>query len=450
MALLSQLFKRPAYHGGVEVYGPRRPLAEPITRIQPPETVVIPLSQHIGAPAKPVVEAGAEVEVGSVLGEPQGFVSTYIHSSVKGVVKGLVTLGRPGGGRVSAVEIQVSADQPERSSREVDWDRLSGFTPEEIKDKVLKAGIVGMGGAGFPTHVKLSPPKDKPIDSVIVNACECEPYLAADSRLVVEAAPELLAGLRLAMQAVGAKKGYIAFEADRVEGIKLLRQLTADFADVEVKVLPPKYPQGSEKHLIKSVLGRTVPLGALPMEVGALVQNVATLISIYRAVLYDEPVTHRVVTVNGGAVANPSNFLVPIGVPIRVLLEAAGWSEEDCAKVVLGGPMMGKTAPSLEEPVTKTTSGVLALRQAELGPTEPSPCIRCGRCLAACPMGLYPGYIAEAGIHNDLEAAEKAGAMACLECGCCAYSCPGNRPLVQEIREAKLKIRQNQQERKGS
>lgn len=449
MAAVFGLFKQRPYNGGVVVHGPNRPVASEITPLTGVSQVLIPLSQHIGAPAKPVVKVGDEVQVGTVLGEPQGFVSTYIHSSVTGLVKELVSLGRPGGSSVTAVRIEVtgSSDALPLGEPKLSLDEVS---PEVIRDKVLKAGIVGMGGAGFPTHVKLAPPADKPVDSVLVNACECEPYLAADSRLLVERAQDLLWGLKLAMKAVGAQKGYIGLEEDRTEGVNLLLDLTATEPEIQVVVLPSKYPQGSEKHLIKSVLDRTVPLGALPSEVGALVQNVASLIAIYEAVIYDKPLTHRVMTVNGGGVSRPGNFLAPIGTSIRELLEAAGWSEEDTAKVILGGPMMGKTAPNLDEPVTKTTSGILALAQAELAREERSACIRCGRCLAACPMGLYPGYIAEAGGKGLLDAAEKAGAMACLECGCCSFSCPGRRPLVQEIREAKLKIRQNQRERKGN
>ncbi|NLY56629.1 MAG: electron transport complex subunit RsxC [Firmicutes bacterium] len=447
MGAVLNLFKRPAYKGGVEIHGPVRPLSEPITTLAPTDEVVIPLLQHIGAPAKPVVAPGDEVRIGSVIGEPTAFVSTYIHASVAGRVKEITTIRRPGGATIPAVVIETAADQQaEPTGEATDWRELS---PEEIRDRVRKAGIVGMGGAGFPTHIKLAPPPDKPIDSVLVNACECEPYLSADSRLVIENPTELVAGLRVAMRAVGAQKGYLAFEADRLDSIQAVRAVIKDASDIEVVVLPSKYPQGSEKHLIKSVLGRTVPLGALPSAVGALVQNVATLIAVFRAVTYGEPVTRRVVTVNGGAVSKPANYLVPIGVPIQALLEASGWREDECVRVVLGGPMMGRTASALSEVVTKTTSGVLALTAAEIGSLETSPCIRCGRCLTACPMGLYPGYIADAGVAGALDAAEKAGALACLECGSCAYSCPGKRPLVQQIREIKFKLQQRQRERKG-
>lgn len=447
MGAVLNFLKRPSYKGGVEVHGPVRPLSEPITLLAPTDEVVIPLAQHIGAPAKPVVAPGDEVRIGSVIGEPTAFVSTYIHSSVAGTVKDVITLRRPGGVTLPAVVIESDSDPHSEPAAELkDWLQLS---PDEIRDRVLKAGIVGMGGAGFPTHVKLAPPKDKPIDSVLVNACECEPYLSADSRLVIEKPTELVVGLRLAMQAVGAKKGYLAFEADRADSIRAVREVVKDANDVKVVVLPPKYPQGSEKHLIKSVLGRTVPLGALPSAVGALVQNVATLIAIFRAVAYGEPLTKRVVTVNGGGVSKPANYLVPIGVPIKTLLEASGWQESECARVVIGGPMMGRTATDLSEVVTKTTSGVLALTAGEIGSLEASPCIRCGRCLTACPMGLYPGYIADAGVAGAIDAAEKAGALACLECGSCAYSCPGKRPLVQQIREIKMKTLQRQRERKG-
>ncbi len=449
MAAVFRFFNQRPYKGGVVVDGPERPLSEPITRLATPQTVLIPLAQHIGAPAKPVVQPGDPVELGTVIGEPQGFISTYIHSSVTGVVKDLVTLGRPGGRDIPAVLIE--ATEQAEIVREQPLVKYSPqITASEIRTKVLHAGIVGMGGAGFPTHVKLTPPDDQPIDSVLVNACECEPYLSADSRLLLEQAPELLAGLRLAMQAVGASQGYIGLEADRVETIQVLQELLGDDATIGVVVLPSKYPQGSEKHLIKSILNRTVPLGALPSSVGALVQNVATLIAVYYGVIYDQPLTHRVVTVNGGAVRKPGNFLVPVGTAIAEVLAAAEWEPDAAARVILGGPMMGKTAPSLAEPVTKTTSGILALTPDELARGERSVCIRCGRCLQSCPMGLYPGYIAEASLNEDLAAAEKAGALACLECGCCAFSCPGRRPLVQEIREAKLKIQQNQRERKGN
>ncbi len=407
----------------------------PIERLPLPEVLYIPLSQHTGAPAKPLVKKKDKVKRGTKIGEIQGFISANVHSPVSGTVKGIGPWYHPLGKKQDVVIIEVEGDEPEEGvGEERDVDKLS---KEELVEAVKEAGIVGLGGAAFPTHVKLSPPK--PIDTVILNGAECEPYLTSDYRIMMEMPEKVIEGARIIKRILEPERVIVGIEDNKPDAAERIKEVAARENWIEVVLLKTKYPQGSEKQLIYALTGRQVPSGGLPFDVGVLVQNVGTCVAIYEAVRYKKPLYERVVTVTGG-VNEPKNLMVPIGTPVKNLIDYAGGAKGEIGKVIFGGPMMGLAQLSLDVPVIKGTSGVLVQLKQEVFAGEERGCIRCASCVDVCPMGLVPVMMAnviEAGKH---EMAEKLGVLDCIECGCCAYVCPTKRNLVQYFKYAKREI----------
>ncbi|MHB8844656.1 MAG: electron transport complex subunit RsxC [Nitrospirota bacterium] len=404
-----------------------------------PKRVVIPLSQHIGAPTKPLVVIGQEVKKGEKIGESGGFVSAPVHATVSGKVAAIGNFPHSLGMDVTAVVIESDGKDEWVAGMKETKDYML-LSPDELKKMVSEAGIVGMGGATFPTHVKLSPPKEKPIDVVILNGAECEPYLTSDHRLMLEKSTEIVEGLRILMRILNVRKGYIGIEANKPDAVEAMKKAAAGATDVEVFAVQVKYPQGAEKMLIKAIANRTVPAGGLPMDVGVVVQNVGTAAAIYDAVRFGKPLIERYVTVTGRGVKDPKNFLARIGTPFSQLIEEAGGLTDDAAKVIAGGPMMGMSQYTLDVPVIKGTSGILILPKAEVSTKSYGPCIRCARCIDACPMHLQPsliGLFIEKGHYED---AKDYNLMDCFECGSCTFVCPANRPMVQWVKRAKREL----------
>lgn len=431
--------------GGVHPSENKISAAEPIRQAGLPKQAVFSLYQHIGAPAKPVVAKGDIVKVGTLLAEADGFVSAPIYSSVSGKVNKIDALVDASGYRRPAIFIDVEGDEWEenidRSSNLITLNDLPDLKPEDIVAKIKNAGIVGMGGATFPCHVKLTPPKGTVAECVIVNAVECEPYLTADHRLMLEKGDEILVGLDLIMKAVGVQKGYIGIENNKPDAIKLLTEKARRYPNIEVVPLKVKYPQGGEKQLIAAITGREVPAPpAIPINVGAVVQNVGTVYAIYEAVMKNKPLFERVITVTGKGLKNPSNLLARIGTPMSQLIEECGGLPEDSGKIIGGGPMMGKTLMNLDVPVCKGSSGLLILNEKESRRSEEQPCIRCAKCVSACPMGLEPYLLAKVSSLRNWELAEDNGIVSCIECGSCQFTCPSARPLLDNIRMGKTTV----------
>jgi electron transport complex protein RnfC len=426
------------FEGGLHPPGGKGPTEKlAVEKMAVPSEVVIPLSQHIGAPAKAAVEAGAEVKMGQMVGEPSGFISAAIHASVSGKVKAVEPrVGMMGVDIMSVVIENDGQDTPADIKGLGDGWKEAG--PDELKVKVASAGIVGMGGATFPTVVKLSPPAAKPIDTVILNGAECEPMLTADHRLMLESTEEVIRGLNIVLKILGAKRGIIGVEENKPDAIEAVRKAAG--SDIEVMVLKVKYPQGAEKQLISACLGRIVPSLGLPMDVGVVVHNVGTAKAISDAVVHGRPLIERIVTVSGSAAKRPANLLVRVGTPISEVIELTGGVQGSLGKLIVGGPMMGIAQRTDEAPVTKATSGILLFSQDEVSTEDPLPCIRCGRCIRSCPMRISPTDIATFSRKQMLEEAEAADALDCMECGTCAYGCPSAIPLVQEIRLGKALI----------
>ncbi len=406
-----------------------------------PKQVIIPLGQHIGAPAQALVKKGDLVKVGTLLAKAGGFVSANIHSSVSGKVNKIDNVLDASGYKKPAVYIDVEGDEWEESiDRSEDLVKECSLSPKEIIDKIAQAGIVGLGGATFPTQVKLMPPPGSKPEIVIINAVECEPYLTSDHSLMMEKGEQILVGVSILMKAVNVSKAVIGIENNKPDAIAHLSKLAAGYKGIEVMPLKVRYPQGGEKQLIDAVIKRQVKSGALPISTGAIVQNVGTAYAIYEAVQKNKPLFERVVTVTGKAVAKPSNLLVRIGTPIANLIEAAGGLPENTGKIIGGGPMMGKALISADVPVTKGSSGVLLLTREESVRKPMSNCIRCAKCVNACPMGLVPSLLMNATEFKNWELAEKNHITDCIECGSCSYTCPANRPLLDNIRFGKGKV----------
>lgn len=404
-----------------------------------PEQVVIPISQHIGAPAAAVVAKGDKVVVGQVIAKAAGFVSANIHSSVSGTVASLDPVLDSTGYKKPAITITVEGDEwSAEIDRSPDLKKDINLSAEEIVAKVNEAGIVGLGGATFPSHVKLSVPKGKKADVLIINGVECEPYLTSDHRLMLEKADELMVGISILKKALGVERALIGVENNKPDAIAHLKQIAAGYTGIEVYALKVKYPQGGEKQLIKALINREVPSGGLPIDVGTVVHNVGTAFAVYEAVQKNKPLVERVVTVTGKKLENPGNFIVRIGSPISKLIEAVGGLPDDTAKVVNGGPMMGKALSTIEAPVTKGTSGVILFPANEsLRPEVQPSCIRCGKCISACAMGLEPYLLIRLSQRKMTERMEEERILDCMECGSCSYVCPANLPLLDYIRLGK-------------
>lgn len=418
----------------------------PIEILPTPEKLVLPLLQHVGEPCTPVVKPKQSVAFGEMIGSGKAFVSASLHSPVAGIIQKMEVTTLANGRHMQAMVIRSQGEQ--LTGQEL-WDKLFGggwpqksyqtLEPQVINDAIHNSGIVGLGGAAFPTHVKIIPSNKKPIDTLVVNGCECEPYLTTDFRLMLEAPEAIVAGTQLAARAVGAKKAYVGIEDNKLEAVSALRR-AATGAGISIAVLHTKYPQGSEKHLIKALLNREVPLGGLPSDIGVAMTNVATMTSVARGVMRGIPLTHRVVSVTGGGIVQPKNLLVPIGVSMGTLIEYCGGLRKTAARIVAGGPMMGFAFTNPDTPVTKGTSGITILTHEEIRRTEKTICIRCGRCADVCPMKLIPTKLAMASRFKDVILARKYNIMACFECGSCAFICPAGLPLVQNIRTGKALI----------
>jgi len=411
-----------------------------------PDEIILPVSQHLGKDASPQVKKGDEVLSGQLVAKAEGVISAPIHTSVAGKVislgKEITASGFPKdsiviktNGTVGGEKILLSPLNPET------------ITPDEIRARVAEAGIVGQGGAAFPTYVKLSPPRDKLIDVVILNGCECEPYLTRDYRFMIERPDDLISGFKLIMKALGVSRGVIGIESNKPDAIKLLSEKAADGKGLEVISLKTKYPQGAEKMLIKAVTGKEVPPGKLPMDVGAVIQNIGTAIAIHDAIVKGEVLTTAALTVSGKGINIPKNLLVPVGTPIQNVIDFCGGVTEDSVKIVVGGPMMGVAQFDLHAPVMKATSGILVLTKDEVAENPETPCLRCGQCVGACPLNLMPTKLARYSQLQKYEEAEGADVTVCMECGTCAYTCPANIPLVQWIRLGKQKVLEMQRER---
>ncbi len=424
--------------GGIHPAENKLSAGKAIRKLTLPKSVFIPVTQHLGAPAQILVNKGDKVKAGQIIARAGGFVSAHIHSSVSGTIKKTDLLPDASGYPRQGVFIDVEGDEWEEGIDTGD-ELIETFDTDSkaIIDKINEAGIVGMGGATFPTHVKLLPPQGMKADILIINGVECEPYLTSDHRLMLEKGREILVGTRILMHALQVKKAFIGIENNKKDAIGHLRTLTATDPSIQVVPLKVKYPQGGEKQLIKAVTGREVPSGALPVSVGVVVNNVATAFAVYEAVQKNKPLVERVVTVTGKSVKEPSNFLVRIGTPVQDLIEAAGGLPEDTGKIISGGPMMGKAVASPEIPVTKGTSGVLLVPRDESTRRPVQACIRCGRCLTVCPMGLEPYYLMTVSEKQIWDKAEEYHVTDCIECGSCSYTCPANRPLLDYIRLGK-------------
>ncbi len=411
----------------------------PIERANEPKVVVIPMQQHIGAPCEPIVQAGDEVKVGQKIGEAKGFVSVPVHSSVSGKVAVVEPRLYSGGTAVPCIVIENDM-QNTVSDQVVPKGDISVLSAEDIKNIIKEAGIVGMGGATFPTHVKLAPPPDKNVDTVILNGAECEPYLTSDHRLMLEHPENVVFGLQALMKALGVKKGFIGIETNKPDAIEKVFEAARGIEDIEVVALKTKYPQGAEKQLIYACTGREVPSGGLPADAGVVVNNVGTAAAVATAIKTGMPLIERIVTVTGEGVNNPKNLLVKIGTSFRDIIEQCGGLKGKVGKIIAGGPMMGITQFSLDIPAIKGTSGILVLSEEEARLPEPSNCIKCGKCVETCPINLMPVNISMYSLANRYDEAEALNAMDCIECGACSFVCPAKRPLVDSIRVAKREI----------
>ena len=412
-----------------------------------PKQAIFPLGQHIGAPAKPVVQKGDKVKVGTMIAEAGGFVSAPIFSSVSGTVFKIDTAIDATGYRKPVIIINVEGDEwEERIDRSDKLETVAEhpeLTPEEIVERIKSAGIVGMGGAGFPTFIKLTPPPTAKAECVIINAVECEPYITADYRLMMEHADEILVGLELLMKAAKVTKGYIGIETNKPKAIELMKQKLSTLnsqlsTQVEVVPLKQRYPQGGEKQLVDAVIQRQVPAPpAIPVNVGAIVQNVGTAFAVYEAVMKHKPLFERYTTVTGKRLQHPGNFLVRMGTPMRELIDACGGMPEGDNKLLAGGPMMGKALTSVDVPICKGTNSVTIISAEEAVRKEPQPCIRCAKCVGACPMGLEPYLLAKLAAVQNWERSEQEDVVSCIECGSCQFTCPAHRPLLDNIRLGK-------------
>ncbi|SFL43778.1 electron transport complex subunit RsxC [Halanaerobium salsuginis] len=412
---------------------------KPLKNAKRPEEVIIPLKQHIGAPLKPLVQKGDQVEMGQKIADSDSFVCAPIHASISGKVTELRKVSDPAGNIVEAVVIKAAAEDNFNSGLEK-HENLETLDSAKIKEIIREAGIVGMGGAMFPTHVKVSIPDDKKVDYVILNGAECEPYLTVDHRVMVERPKSIVFGLQALMKASGADKGIIGIEENKPEAIASMTDAVATENNIEVKSLETKYPQGGEKMLINAIIGREVPAGGLPLDVGVVVCNTSTAAAVADAIRDGKPLYERSITITGNGIDSPQNLIYRIGTTIGELVEQAGGLTADAAKVITGGPMMGAAQKSLNVPGVKGTSGILVLTKDQVEDYEPEPCIKCARCVDACPMFLMPTQLVNYAKHNMLEELEEYQILNCIECGSCSFVCPAKIPLVHHLRLGKAQV----------
>lgn len=427
--------------GGVHPPENKLSAGKKIETIALPTQVAIMLAQNLGAPSVALVAKGDLVKVGTPIAKAGGFVSSNIHSPVSGKVAKIDEMIDASGYRRPTIIIDVEGDEWEASiDRTETLVKECSMESEEIVKRVAEAGIVGLGGATFPTQVKLSPPPGSKAEMLLINAVECEPYLTSDHQLMMEKPEQILVGVSILMKAIKVGKAVIGIENNKPDAIKLMSEMAKSYPGISVMPLKVQYPQGGEKQLIDAVMGRQVPSGALPIAVGAVVQNVGTAYAVYEAVQKGKPLVERVVTVTGKSVARPSNFLARMGTPLSMLIEAAGGLPADTSKVISGGPMMGKAITNLEMPVTKGCSGVLIMPSLESQRAKMQNCIRCAKCVSVCPMGLEPYLLMSAGEKSMWDRSESERVMDCIECGCCSFTCPSSRPLLDYIRVSKSKV----------
>ena len=409
--------------------------------LDPPAEAAILLGQHIGAPAQPVVERGDKVKVGTLIGEGKAFISANVHSSVSGTVKRIDEALDAAGFRKPAVIVSVEGDEwEEHIDRSAQLVTEITTPPEEIVERIKSGGIVGMGGAAFPTSVKYTVPEGKRVDTLVINGVECEPYLTADHRLMLEYTAEVLVGIELLRRALQVERAVVGIELNKPDAIEAMTQLAEPYPNIEVYGLKVQYPQGAEKQLIKAILDREVPGGKLPLDVGCVVNNVGTALAAYHEIQKNRPLVDRVVTVTGASLKNRGNFLIRIGTPFSHAIEAAGGMPAHVAKVIAGGPMMGKAVPDLGVSVTKGTSGILLLTGQEAQRHETVPCIRCSKCVTVCPIGLEPYLLEKLARVEYWQQADEHDVLDCIECGSCSYICPSNRPLLDYIKVGKVKV----------
>ena len=403
-----------------------------------PSLVYIPLIQHTGKPAKPLVKTDDYVFLGQKIAETDALVSASVHASVSGKVKSIQNYPHPSLGVCEAIVIENDEKDKTEDKNILSEEEVNKLTSQDLILKIKESGIVGLGGAGFPTHIKLSPPK--PIDTLIINGAECEPYLTGDFRLMVEKTNQIIKGVELIVKILGVKKVYLAIEDNKPEAIKAFeKELKAlHITHYTLHILKSHYPQGAEKQLIKNILKREVPSGKLPFDVGVVVQNVATCLAIYEAVYFNKPLYERVVTVTGNCLSHPKNILVRIGTPIKDLISLCGPLKEKPKKIIFGGPMMGLAQYTEDVPVIKTTTGIVVLGESEVKVLKEEFCIRCGRCVESCPLGLMPAILSLASQSQNWELAKEYSIFDCIECGLCGYVCPAKRNMVQYIKQAKL------------
>lgn len=412
-----------------------------ISDLPVPKSVVIPLGQHLGVPAKPVVAKGDEVKVGQLLAESNGFVSANIHSPVSGKVLKIDKALDSSGYKKDAIFINVTGDEwLETIDKSDNLIKDITLSKEQIVAKLAEAGIVGLGGATFPSHVKVSVPKGKTAEYLIVNGVECEPYLTADHVLMMEKTEELLVGIEILKKALGVEKAIIGIENNKPDAIEKMKSSAGFLEGIDIVALKVQYPQGGEKQLINATIGREVPSGGLPIDIGAVVFNVGSIFAVYEAVQKNKPLFERIVTVTGKSVTKPSNFKVRIGTSIDALIEAAGGIPDDAGKVINGGPMMGKALATTDVPVVKGSSGILIMKNEEATRKAVEPCIRCSKCVSVCPMGLEPYLLAVFGEKSLFDRLEDDKVMDCIECGSCSYICPSGRPLLDHIRFGKSNV----------
>jgi electron transport complex protein RnfC len=436
------------FRGGVHPASHKRLTDElALDNAAPPAVVRIPLQQHIGAPSRPLVKKGDAVKLGQTIAEPGGFVSVPQHASVSGTVKAIKEFPHASGRAVTAIEIASDAEDTPADELEPfrDWHNAS---PAELRERVCDAGIVGLGGAAFPTHVKLTPPEDKPIHTVILNGAECEPYLTCDYRLMIEAPDAVLVGAGIIRRCVGAKRVLIAIEDNKPRALDIMRRNAGALDDVGVVNLRTKYPQGSELQLMKAALGVELPKSKLPMEAGVVVQNVGTALAVYEAVVAGRPLVERAVTITG-ALSGPCNLRARIGTPCTELVEQAGGMSDAVGRVVMGGPMMGLALSTVDVPFMKSTSGILLMLRDELVDYELNACIRCSACETHCPAGLATARIGLAVEMDRTETAERLHVLECIECGCCSYVCPARRPMTHLMRVGKTRVLKERARRKA-